>query len=275
MENLKQNLKQKIELKDYTLPVLPDIAMKVVNLSSSEEVDFTQLTKLIQQDQTIASQVLRIANSPIYSISSSTIISIQQAIARLGTKNISEIALTITLQNGIFSSSLMRHFAQNLWKHSLATALWCKLIAFSKKQSVEAMYITGLLHEIGKPIILKMVIDLAKKNNVVPKDEEVTEILEELSPSMTNHLMIEWQLPKIITSIIEQYDKSTFTEYVFECNVLKLSNNLATELIKGEMKVEELLKLDYWKSLNIYSDEAKAILEKADGIKETISGLVV
>jgi hypothetical protein len=120
-----------------------------------------------------------------------------------------------------------------------------------------------------------MVIDLAKKNNVVPKDEEVTEILEELSPSMTNHLMIEWQLPKIITSIIEQYDKSTFTEYVFECNVLKLSNNLATELIKGEMKVEELLKLDYWKSLNIYSDEAKAILEKADGIKETISGLVV
>ena len=85
------------------VPMLPDVANQVLVLSNDPDSDAAQLAKLIQSDQSLAGHVMRIANSAAYTPNAS-MVSLQQAVARLGMNLITEIALAASLNN--FNSNL-------------------------------------------------------------------------------------------------------------------------------------------------------------------------
>ena len=51
---------------DYRPPVLPAIALQLMEMSRKPEVTFPQMASLMQQEPLLASQVLRLAQSPVY-----------------------------------------------------------------------------------------------------------------------------------------------------------------------------------------------------------------
>ena len=59
-------LEARIESGKLDLPLLPDAAMEVMNLSNSEKANPGKLADILHRDQTLAGHVLRIANSPAY-----------------------------------------------------------------------------------------------------------------------------------------------------------------------------------------------------------------
>ena len=65
------------------VPLLPEVANKVVTLSQNPESDAIQLAQLIQSDPSLAAHVMRIANSAACTPTAS-LVSLQQAITRLG-----------------------------------------------------------------------------------------------------------------------------------------------------------------------------------------------
>ncbi len=63
-EQIEEALVERIDKSRIDLPVLPQVAGRVMALANDPSVDAAHLSALIHQDQALAARVLRIANSP-------------------------------------------------------------------------------------------------------------------------------------------------------------------------------------------------------------------
>jgi HD-like signal output (HDOD) protein len=281
--NYKIELEKLLESNELKLPIMPKVATKVLELVNNPNTNINQLSDIILQDQSIATHILRISNSAAFA-PTFEIVSINQAISRLGFKLLSEITLSISLQSGIFNSKLFHNEVVHLWKFSLLTGLWAKRIAFHKKYNVEATFLGGLLHEIGKPIILNSLSTLIKSKN----DFDFTElgiILEELHIKFAKKVMTDWKLPKLVSTIsCDYFNLDESSNFYKESTVVYLAHKLSIytfetlSLSKKEdnnLKIENLLKLPEWGKINYYRDEVEELITESETLLNTMNAMVL
>lgn len=272
--DLKKELELMIESGKIRLPVLPKVAAKVLNIINDPKANLNELSTLIQQDQAIATHVLRIANSAAFA-PTTEIVSINQAIARLGFRLLSEITLTISLQSDIFNSKKFHHEMISLWKFSLLSGLWAKRIAFIKKYNVEATFLGALLHEIGKAIIINSLNDIIKNEHYHIEKTDLEELLNEYHISVARKVMKEWNLPKLVSSISCDYinlEQCTINKK--EACIVFLADKLAFASIHN-LDFDEILKLEQWQIINYYQDEVMDLINEKDIILETMSSMTI
>ena len=113
-------LQQKINT-DLELPFLPETAAEVVASCNSGDCDARELAELLQRDQSLASHVLRVANSAAYA-PKEAIVSLQQATSRLGVATICEIAIAVSLHGNVFRVPGHKVRVRELWIHSATSA---------------------------------------------------------------------------------------------------------------------------------------------------------
>jgi putative nucleotidyltransferase with HDIG domain len=135
------------------LPPLPFIVHKILSLTQDKTSNTSELAQVLSNDQALAAKVLRIANSPLYHVSS-VVTSISHAVALLGYRTIRNLAMgisTIDTFNQSPENPLLPR--DQFWEHSLATALGCKALAnrIRYRQPDEA-FVGGLLHDIGRMV---------------------------------------------------------------------------------------------------------------------------
>ncbi len=162
LEKLRDALVERINTQALDLPLLPQAASQVMSFMSDPNADATRLSSLIHQDQALAGHVLRIANSPAY-MPRSPIVSLQQAVAWLGMHVLGEIAFTASRQKGVFRVQGYEDEIKRMWRHALITGLYAKEIARQRRHNVEGAFLCGLLHAIGKPVVVHALTDLQKK----------------------------------------------------------------------------------------------------------------
>src|SRR5580693_8434244 len=102
------------------LPVFSPIAIKLMVMVNDENVSFKEVARLFSADPVLAGQVLQLANSGMYG-RQGPVQSVLHAMAILGLKNISRIALTAALSNGFPSRT--PSWTRSWWRHSIASAL--------------------------------------------------------------------------------------------------------------------------------------------------------
>jgi HD-like signal output (HDOD) protein len=133
------------------LPVMPEVAVKVMNLTGEKlEISFKELEAIIKIDPGLTAKILKIANSALYA-RQREIKSLQMAITLLGFKNIKSLVLLITASN-LFPRMRTSAFHKTYWKHSILSAFLSKSLAVrcGRSESAEEAFIAGLLHDIGQ-----------------------------------------------------------------------------------------------------------------------------
>ena len=139
------------------LPPFPAIATKLLRLFSNEDVELREVVALIRADTAFTSELLRVANSPIFGLRSQ-VSSIQHAVVLLGFDRLRSFAMTISMKN--FLRSAMRiDVLRRVWRHSLATALVAEDLAplfwkQSDRNVGDRAYTAGLLHDVGRLALL-------------------------------------------------------------------------------------------------------------------------
>ncbi len=139
------------------LPPFPAIATKLLRLFANDDVEIRDVVNLIRADAAFSSELLRVANSPIYGLRSQ-VSSVQHAVVILGFDRLRSFAMTISMKN--FLRSAMRiDVLRRVWRHSLATALVAEDLAplFWKngdRTSRDRAYTAGLLHDVGRLALL-------------------------------------------------------------------------------------------------------------------------
>jgi HD-like signal output (HDOD) protein len=184
---------------DLNLPLLPRVAAQVIELTSSEDANSQQLAKLIQGDQTLTGHVMRMANSAAFR-PTTPFVSLQQAIARLGMLTISEIVLATSLNSKLFPLPFRQDLLTKYWHDSLSTSVWAREIARMRRTNVESSFLAGLLCQIGKPIVLQV---LLEEKFVEPEDDAQIEHFVADYKRMAGIILVNrWELPEVVSIVI-------------------------------------------------------------------------
>jgi putative nucleotidyltransferase with HDIG domain len=165
-----KNIVSKID----SLPSLPDLYSKVMEEMSREDCSIAKVGELISKDIGMSANVLKLVNSSFFGFVSH-ISSPTQAVSLLGLEVVKGLILTSHLFH-TFKDSFGGSFSlEKMMAHSVLVARISKAIAVQlkmDKKSVDDCFIAGILHDIGKLIMLvnfkvtyKVVIDNAKQTN--------------------------------------------------------------------------------------------------------------
>ena len=262
------------------VPMLPEVASKVVRLTQNPDSDSLELAKLIQSDQTLAGHVMRVANSAAYS-PNATMVSLQQAITRLGMRIISEIALAASINSSLFNTPGYEKYVQYILNCSLAAGLWAKETARSCRKNVEAAFLAGLLNDIGRPVAVQSAIQAAKKLKIDISREDLQSIEAATKRQIGLTVLDQWEMPETVKSVVKFFDTyeqehqgqlqtmivvaGTAISQYFHCDETEQSCPSKNDLLEHPV----------FAKINLYQDEVEALLEKEEAIKSAMEAMAL
>lgn len=147
LEDIAQELRT-----DVVFPTCFDVAIKLREMLSDENVPLDKLSALISLDPLIPVRLLRLANSAAYNPAGQTVRDVKSAVIRLGLKVVRATALATAMKQLLRSRDMaeFKDLAETLWEHSLHTASAAYVIArrMTRLNADEAM-LAGLIHDLG------------------------------------------------------------------------------------------------------------------------------
>ena len=141
-------------LVDTKLPPSPGGIMRLTTVLRDYNASTSRIAEAINFEPALVTRILRLANSPIYALEKN-VATIQHAISAVGTVIIHDIVMmeltSVTFSKAIYKSPDVK----KIWKHSLAVGLLSReLSKILGIRGTEEAFICGLLHDIGKIILL-------------------------------------------------------------------------------------------------------------------------
>lgn len=138
------------------LAALPQVVLRVMDLTTDPKATATDLEKVIGMDQALAAKILTLANSSYYGLPRQ-ITTLREAVVFLGFKTVRTLAMTITTFNLFLGRSDTASLARrSVWRHSMDTAQCARVITSllhpTAQEAVGAdqAYTCALLHDVGK-----------------------------------------------------------------------------------------------------------------------------
>lgn len=270
-----ESLKQIIFEGFVEVPMLPEVANQALSLAQESESSAEQMAELIQGDQSLAGHVMRIANSVAYT-PLANLVSLQQAVARLGMNVISEIALSAVLGAKLFNTPGYEAYVEYNWQHALATSLWSKEIARQCRIDVEAAFLAGLLHSIGRPAVLQTILELAKQQEKTLTPEEVHRLENKFSQSVTELVVTRWKMPAQIIESVKPYDElDESTAAAKIAAAVHVGSHFATYMldIAAEDDRETLMDLPALEVLALNEKQVEQLLSLEDTVQQRLDAL--
>jgi HD-like signal output (HDOD) protein len=253
---------------ELAIPLLPDVAVKVVRTGSKNSGNAHSLAEIINADQALTMYVLRIAASaakrPV-----SPIVSLQHAVAWLGLDEVANIAFTLALQGKMLDVKGQQRRARRLWRHSLASALWSRQLAHMLARETGLPYLCGLLHAIGKVVTLGAVHEVAQRANQPLAPEDYDLLIELFHRDVGNSVIAAWRLPPPIPHVVthwEDYRKAG--EVQWECNVINVAHRLADfTLHEPHMLTRDLIVQDPgYRDLGLTATDGEPLFDSASSV---------
>ena len=139
---------------DLSIPMLPDQAQRVLQTVGDPDVTIAKLAAVVTKDPVLATRVLGMANSALYG-AMSPLRSVSDAVVRLGTRTVRNVVVTVSMQSQFKSPEVYGQEGGRFMEHAVGTAYVAHLIAERLRSDVEEAFLCGLLHDLGKLVILK------------------------------------------------------------------------------------------------------------------------
>ncbi len=260
---------RELEERALEVPLLPNVASEVLSSTLDDKGNAARLADLIQQDQGLASHLLRIVNSPAFR-GSAEIVALQQAIARLGMERIREIALTVSLKGTLFSPGPFDHLVAEGWLHGLRTGLWAKEVARAARKNVEIAYLCGLLHNVGAPLVVNRLSQLAPSLS----EAEMVAMVDQFASAAGIMLVEEWRLPSAVGVTIRFHgDFANAKNAIDTVAVVDAGSNLARLQGADELELDQVISDPALQYLNFYPDAVEDLLGHAERIDSTVESM--
>ena len=274
--NLRSRLESRIEAGELELPLLPDVSAQVLGACQDEAADRREVAELIHRDPSLAGHVLRVANSAAYA-PGVPIVSLQQAVSRLGFGALCGMAISAAVQSGLFRVSGHERTLERLWQHSAIAAAWAKEIARMRRKNVEAAFLCGLLHDIGKPVVLQALRSLIELTGFELADELYDAWVDEFHPAVGAGLLDKWQLPSwMVEAVAYHHEPEQAEQHADEARTACLADLLAHWSLADddEAAIEGLRNQPVLRSLGMYVDELDELLARKSEVLELAKVLI-
>ena len=134
------------------LPCSPSLLPRLSEALQSESSSTEQISKIIQIDPSLASATIRLANSAYFGGAGRAVESVEQAIMRLGAKEIYRLAALALIGRWPATNNTGAQLEPgDFCRHALCCAIASEVLAETTEQvDPQLAYTSGLVHEMGK-----------------------------------------------------------------------------------------------------------------------------
>lgn len=231
-----ERIRREILNKSDLIPTLPDLVVRVIELLNRGTTEPEELERHIQYDQVLVAKLLGMVNSPFYAVNRK-ITTVSDAVMVLGFRGLRSLVLaSSTAQFMTRDFSLYGHTDKGLWLHALTTATIARTLARECRlgaAAAEELFITGLLHDVGKMLVAPHLIE-AGVTKIDPSDDvrgierDTVGIDHQEAGAL---VCAKWNLSEELQSIIVALDEPENSSK--EIAVVRLADALAVELGHG------------------------------------------
>jgi HD-like signal output (HDOD) protein len=135
----------------YQPPMLPSVAVQLLELTRTPDVPFARIVSLLESEPMLAARILQAAQSAAYG--GHRIQSMNDALVRLGVRRITEVFFDVSLGR-VFRARGYEQVMEQLRLHATATAHVTRIVCRYTWVSEEYAFLGGLLHDIGLAALL-------------------------------------------------------------------------------------------------------------------------
>ncbi len=271
-QNLVHTVQSRMSGGEVEVPLLPVVVSEVMSLVDDPDADVRRLAALIHRDPSLAAHVLRVANSPAFSARGG-VISLQQAVSRLGMRLLGEIAVSAVLARSVFNDQAGCPQMQVLRKESLANAVWAREVARARRMSVDSAFLCGLLRRIGAPVVLAETVRVARAEEIDLDDATLNRVVEDVEVDVGLRVADLWRLPSPVRACI-RFKRSPLAATEHRDAVISVA--LAAALVPytwdptlvGEVRQNPTLEV-----LNLYDDDVEDLLARRSVVLQTINSM--
>ena len=234
--------------KKVKLPAFNATALRIQKEVAKAEPDSRLIEKLIVSDQSLTGEVLSVSNSSFYK-GLTQVATVRDAIIRMGNIEVSNIVSLVALQHN-FQSKIpaMHKIMGKLWRHSVACAIGANWLA--RQTGFQALahetFIAGLLHDVGKLYVLKVVDDMKASGEIenLPPDTVIDELMQQLHTEQGYALMAQWNLPEKYCQVARDHHLAEFDVSNFLLVLVRLANQVCHKMGIGLIEDPSIILLE-------------------------------
>ncbi len=192
------------------IPTFPENVIELQRLCNDPESSIELISGKIQLDPALSTDVIKLSNSAGF-VPGKRIETVHEAVMTIGLKNVNSI-LTASNARKILNERYAKY--EEIWEHCNKVAFYSRAVASTlrKRQVIDNSYLAGLLHDLGKIIILstnKALVDQIA-DQVKERKIKTSTILEEISIGISHSSIGElvtkkWNFPEYLIEAIHHH----------------------------------------------------------------------
>lgn len=207
-----ENKVQRVVKNIRNLPTPPIVFHQIQKVIKDPMSSAGQVAAVLAEDPAMSVKVLKLTNSAFYGLSRE-IESVKQAVTIVGMEAIKNLVLSASVLDMFKGNHIDQDYQESFWRHSLATAFCCRLLARQVKSrgivDPDTAFSAGLLHDVGKIVISSFLPDeFSMLKQARSSNPEVTDYELEDNILGYNHAQVggaladSWKLPQKLTEAI-------------------------------------------------------------------------
>lgn len=220
---------------------LPEVCMRVQSMADDPDCTARELGKVISQDIALTAHLLKLVNSAYYGFPTK-IDTVSRAISIVGIRELRDLTLAMSAVE-VFSSipdDLIDMVS--FWKHSVFCGLLAQALAsHCSVLHKERLFISGLLHDVGKLLIYCKMPEAASEILKKIGDGSADICLEERKLLEFDHaqvgaeLLLLWQLPPSLQEAVAFHHAPELAEDApLEASIIHLANAVTNYIEQAE-----------------------------------------
>ncbi|MGC3998691.1 MAG: HDOD domain-containing protein [Anaeromyxobacter sp.] len=273
-------LVKRIQSDQLVLPTMPAVATRVLEVLRDPDAGMKEVSQVLEKDPVIAARALRMATSAAFAAGGKKV-TLQEALARIGTKALKTLLVEASAQKLFVSRNpQINEQLRGLWEHSVAVGILARdVLALTGAPESEPAYLAGLLHDVGKPIVATVLLELERQVSEVYQkgwidSGEWMTVVGRVHRKVGVALVEKWQLPGTIVACVRDAAEYEKAERHSLANAVCFGNALAKKsgIYNGAIDAEDndaIIMIG--RSVIGISDDILRTLTK--GLRERVSGL--
>ena len=215
---------------------LPGAVERLNRLIDDPNAGVREIAQVIGQDPALTIRVLRLANNAFYGLSR-RVDDLQRAVTVIGPVQVRDITLASAVAHKFAGIPNELMSMEVFWRHSLYCGLIARMLAEEiLPRQTEAVFIGGLLHDIGRLLVFNRLPEEAHRafllmiehGGAMRPQEAEREILGFDHAQVGGALAEGWHLPPLFTECIRHHhEPGNAAEHPREVAVVHIANTLA------------------------------------------------
>jgi putative nucleotidyltransferase with HDIG domain len=267
----KQNFIAELNNKKIILPEIPAVVFELNEVIGNPMSSAVQIAEVVNRSPSLTALLLKIVNSSFYGFPSE-IDKVSQAVTLIGTREISGLALGISILSTFKTIPKEIIDMHSFLKHSLACGIFSRVIAAHlNSNQTEQLFASGLLHDIGRLILY---IHFPKEShNTITRSRNRSKLLfkEETDYLGCDHaevgkqLLKQWKLPLIIENCVFYHHNPSEAQQAVPATIVHLADIVVNSLGIGSSGEKFVPPLDSaaWENLEFPISSIEKVIGQA------------